>query len=148
MDFDDPEKIGEYIAAGVTALIPGTGLAGAFVRNVTAECIKGVVSSLGGKKVDLGKSILDIGFGTFLDAGVEKISNSITDFIASKSPQNYSSYAHGARQSNPNRTQNQIYNSMRRSIRFNRVAKKTAKVSVNIAGIILSALKDYRRKNV
>ena len=148
VDFDDPEKIGEYIAAGVTALIPGTGLAGAFVRNVTAECIKGVVSSLGGKKVDLVESIVNIGMGTIVDAGVERVSDSITNFIASKSPQNYSSYAHEVRQSKPNRTQVQIYNSMRRSIRFNRVAKKTAKVSVNIAGIILSALKDYRRKNV
>ena len=148
VDFDDPEKIGEYIAAGVTALIPGTGLAGAFVRNVTAECIKGVVSSLGGKKVDLVESIVNIGMGTIVDAGVERVSDSITNFIASKSPQNYSSYAHEVRQSKPNRTQVQIYNSMRRSIRFNKVARKVASISVGIAHSILSTLKEHGRKNV
>ena len=148
VDFDDPEKIGEYIAAGVTALIPGTGLAGAFVRNVTAECIKGVVSSLGGKKVDLVESIVNIGMGTIVDAGVERVSDSITNFIASKSPQNYSSYAHEVRQSKPNRTQVQIYNSMRRSIRFNKVARKAASISVGIAHSILSTLKEHWRKNV
>ena len=148
VDFDDPEKIGEYIAAGVTALIPGTRLAGAFVRNVTAECIKGVVSSLGGKKVDLVESIVNIGMGTIVDAGVERVSDSITNFIASKSPQNYSSYAHEVRQSKPNRTQVQIYNSMRRSIRFNKVARKVASISVGIAHSILSTLKEHGRKNV
>lgn len=139
---------GEYIAAGVTALIPGTGFAGAFIRNAVTEGIKAIEKKLKGQEVDWVESIVNIGTGTIADTVFEKASNSITDFITSKSPQNYSSYAHEVRQSRPTRTQVQIYNSMRRSIRFNKVAKKAASISVGIVQAALSALKNHWRKNV
>ena len=139
---------GEYIAAGVTALIPGTGFAGAFIRNAVTEGIKAIEKKLKGQEVDWVESIVNIGTGTIADTVFEKASNSITDFITSKSPQNYSSYAHEVRQSRPTRTQVQIYNSMRRSIRFNKVARKAASISVGIVQTALSALKNHWRKNV
>ena len=139
---------GEYIAAGVTALIPGTGFAGAFIRNAVTEGIKAIEKKLKGQEVDWVESIVNIGTGTIADTVFKKASNSITDFITSKSPQNYSSYAHEVRQSRPTRTQVQIYNSMRRSIRFNKVAKKAASISVGIVQAALSALKNHWRKNV
>ena len=139
---------GEYIAAGVTALIPGTGFAGAFIRNAVTEGIKAIEKKLKGQEVDWVESIVNIGTGTIADTVFEKASNSITDFITSKSPQNYSSYAHEVRQSRPTRTQVQIYNSMRRSIRFNKVARKAASISVGIVQAALSALKNHWRKNV
>ena len=37
--FTPTSSIGEYIAAGVTALIPGSGIAGSLVRNITSEAI-------------------------------------------------------------------------------------------------------------
>ena len=139
---------GEYIAAGVTALIPGTGFAGAFIRNAVTEGIKAIEKKLKGQEVDWVESIVNIGTGTIADTVFEKASNSITDFITSKSQQNYSSYAHEVRQSRPTRTQVQIYNSMRRSIRFNKVARKAASISVGIVQAALSALKNHWRKNV
>ena len=77
-------------------------------------------------------SMIDIGIGTVLDAGFEKVSDKVVDFISSKTPQNYSSYAHSARQSKPNLTYEQIYRSMQRSIRFNRVASKMVSACFDI----------------
>ena len=131
--FKPTSSVGEYIAAGVTALIPGSGLGGAFVRNVVTEGIRMTEKAIKGQDIDVIDSVARIGSGTILDAGFEKMSDKVTDWIGSKSPKNYSSYAHTARKSKPSLTRQQIYRSMRRSIRFNRVATKTASVAFDVA---------------
>ena len=137
--FKPTSSVGEYIAAGVTALIPGTGLGGALVRNIVSEGITGIEDIVLGNEVNVRDSIINIGIGTVLDAGFEKISDKAVDFIQSKAPQSYSSYAHATRQSRPNLTREQIYRSMQRSIRFNRIASKAAALGFDI---IRSAIPD------
>lgn len=73
----------------------------------------------------------NIAFGMVLDAGFEIASNKVVNSISSKAPQNYSSYAHTARRSNQNLTRAQIYRSMYRSIRFNRVVSKTVSIGID-----------------
>lgn len=130
--FKPTSSVGEYIAAGVTALIPGTGLGGALVRNIVAEGITIIEDTILGNEVNVVDSMINVGLGTVLDVGFEKVSDKVADFISSKMPQNYSSYAHTARQSNPNLTREQIYRNMQRSIRFNRVATKAVSIGFDI----------------
>ena len=124
--------MGEYIAAGVTSLITGVGLGRSLVRNIVAEGITVIEDTILGNEVNFVDSMINVGLGTVLDSGFEKISNKAVDFISSKMPQNYSSYAHTARQSNPNLTRNQIYLSMQRSIRLIRAASKAISVGLDI----------------
>lgn len=130
-------SLGEYIAAGVTTLIPGTGLAGTLLRNIIAEGICLIEETILGKEVDAVASMIDIGIGTLLDMGFEKVTDKVTDFIGSKLPQNYSSYAHTLRQSNPDLNRGQIYQSMRRSIRVNRIASKSISIGFDIVRTML-----------
>ena len=129
---------GEYLAAGVTALIPGSGLRGALIRNVVSEGISVAEDVIKGNKMNVATSMLNIGLGTLLDSGFEKLSNSAVNFINSKTPQTYSEYAHTARQSNPNLTRQQIYQSMQRSIRFGRVASNAVSRGFDIIRSSLS----------
>lgn len=113
-------------------MIPGTGLGGALVRNIVAEGITVIEDSNLGDEVNVVNSMINVVRGTVLDAGFEKVSDKAADFISSKMPRNYSSYAHVARQKNPNLTREQIYRSMQRSIRFNRVASKAVSIGLDI----------------
>lgn len=125
--------LGEYIAAGVTALIPGSGLGGALVRNIVAEGISIVEDTISGDEVNLLDSLVSVALGTYLDTKFEKFSNKALDFIDSKMPQNYSSYAHTVRQSKPNLTREQIHQSMQRSIRINRIVSKATSIGFDVA---------------
>ena len=116
-------SIGEYVAAGVTALIPGSGLGGAFVRNIAAEGIASLERQIKGEENNLGKSIVKVAFGTAIDSSVEIITESISKHISLKMPQNYSSYARKAYMKNPKITQQKIRKNMSRCIRWgNRLA--------------------------
>ena len=130
--FKPTSSVGEYIAAGATALIPGAGLGGALVRNVAAEGITVIEDAILGNEVNVVDSVINIGLGTVLDVGFEKASDKASDLITSKMPKNYSSYAHVARQSNSSLTREQIYRSMQRSIRSKRVASKAIAVSFDV----------------
>ena len=130
--FKPTSSVGEYIAAGVTALIPGTGLGGALVRNIVAEGITVIEDTILGNEVNVVDSLVSVAAGTYLDTKFEKYADKALDFIGSKMPQNYSSYAHAVRQSNPSLTREQIYRSMQRSIRFNRVASKAVSIGFDI----------------
>ena len=116
-------SIGEYVAAGVTALIPGSGLGGAFARNIVAEGIASLERQIKGEENNFGKSIVKVAFGAAIDSSVEIIKESISKHISLKMPQNYSSYARKAYMKNPKITQQEIRKNMSRCIRWgNRLA--------------------------
>jgi RHS repeat-associated protein len=119
-------SVGEYIAAGVTALIPGSGIGKAVVDNIVSEGISIIENKISGNDVNIANSIMNTAFGIVGDIGFEKISNVVTNYISSKGPQNYSSYAHVARKSNPKLTRNQIHSRMQRSIKINRAISASA----------------------
>ena len=60
-------SLGEYVAAGVTALIPGSGLKAAFARNIVTEGIVSVEKHIKKDEVSLEKSIYNVVIGTFVD---------------------------------------------------------------------------------
>ena len=115
---------GEYVAAGVTALITGAGFGVALIRNIVAEGITMVEDTIRGEEVNVANSLINIGLGSVIDVGFEKVSGKIDDFMRSKMPQNYSSYACDVRKVNPGITQNQIKSKMRRAINVNRAVYK------------------------
>jgi len=122
---------------GVTALIPGSGIAGALIRNVVTEGISIVEDIITRKEVNVVDTMVNIALGTVLDSSFEKISDKVVGAIKSKSPKNYSSYANYARKSNPNMTKEQIYRSMQRSIRFNRVATNAVSYGFDVFRTVL-----------
>ena len=86
-------SVGDYLAAGVTALIPGTGIGSALGRSVVTEGIKCVEESLNGENFDLGKSALRIAKNTAMDKAASWVSDKASKAIDAKMPRNYSSYA-------------------------------------------------------
>lgn len=89
----------------MTVLIPGSGLGGAFVRNIAAEGIASLERQIKWEENNLGKSIVKVAFGAAIDSSVEIITESISKHISLKMPQNYSSYARKAYMKNPKITQ-------------------------------------------
>ena len=135
--FEPTSSLGEYIAAGVTALIPGTGFGSALVSNIVEEGIGMIEDAILGKDVNVVDSMVNVGVGTVIDIAFEKTSHKVTDYISSKMPRNYSSYAHTARQSNPNLTREQITQKMQRCIRLNRTTSKATSIGFDIVRNLL-----------
>ena len=105
--------VGEYVAAGVTALIPGKGLGAAIVRNIFSEGITNFEDSVSGRDVNYLGSLGKIVFGSFLDVGFEKALGFVNKCIKAKVPGTYSAYAHNIRQSHPDFSMGQVKDRMR-----------------------------------
>ncbi len=135
--FIPTSSAGDYIAAGVTALIPGSGIGGALVRNIVAEGVKSTEAIIKGNSVSLTASIKNVAFGTLLDAGFEKVTDKALNAIKSKTPVNYSSYAGKVRTKLPNMTKAQIEIRMRRAIRMNRVVSAVFSFAMDIGRTVL-----------
>lgn len=116
--FAPTSTVGEYVAAGVTALIPGSGLAGSLIRNVAAEAIVSVERHIKGQSNSLTQSAKSVAFGTVIDTGVDKVTDGVTKYIKTKMPRNYSSYAGQQYKKNPGITQQQIRQNMSKSVRL------------------------------
>ena len=83
-------SIGEYVAAGVTALIPGSGFGAALARNTVTEGIKSVEKVIRGEEVNIGKSAVNIVVSSAVDVIGEKVTTKVERAIGSLSPRNYS----------------------------------------------------------
>ena len=70
--FKPSSSIGDYVAAGVTALIPGSGIGEALDRNVVTEGILSIERRIKKESNSALLSITRIAVGTVIDAGVEK----------------------------------------------------------------------------
>lgn len=125
-------SLGEYVAAGVTALIPGSGLKAAFARNIVTEGIVSVEKHIKKDEVSLEKSIYNVVIGTFVDSAVEKATSKLVNDIESRVPQNYSTYAGAQYKANPLITKEEIIVKMRRSIRWNRRISKGVEFLINV----------------
>lgn len=117
--FKPTSTIGEYISAGVTALIPGSGRGAAFLRNCVSEGIKTVEKYINNsKKRTFIESALMIALGTATDVKVEKLIKKTQKYIRSKGPKNYSSYAGKQYKKNPRMTKKEIEEKMAHSVRW------------------------------
>lgn len=122
--FTPTSSIGEYVAAGVTALIPGSGIGGSLVRNITSEAIISVERHVTGKSNNLRSSVTNVVRGTLLDTGAEAVSSRVTKYVRTKTSKTYSQQANTVRKKNPNVSTNTIRTSAQRSVRWgNRLAQ-------------------------
>ena len=84
--FKPSSSIGDYVAARVTALIPGSGIGGALVRNAVTEGILSIERRI---KKESNSALLSITKNCSrhsVDAGMEKITDRVTKHIRSKGP--------------------------------------------------------------
>lgn len=70
--------------------------------------------------------------GTVTDIGFEYVSNKVVDFISSKSPNNYSTYANKVRQKQPEASRTTIQANMQNSIKKSVAITNIAVSSVEI----------------
>ena len=77
-------SIGEYVAAGVTALIPGSGIGGSLIRNITSEAIISVERHVTGKSNNLRSSVTNVVVGTLIDTRVESVTNRVAKYVRTK----------------------------------------------------------------
>lgn len=136
--FQPKSTAGEYIAAGVTSLIPGSGIGASFARNVVAEGIVCIETHMKEKKNNIKKSVINIVSGTMVDLAVEKVSDKIVTYIASKSPKNYSSYAQKAYTKSPGINKQKIYTKMRRATRWNQRIQNVVSFVTDVLGNVIS----------
>ena len=91
----------EYIAAGVSELIPGSGLAKSLFSSAIEEGIVVAEKAITGKEIDVKESLINFG----VSATADLLSGEITTFIQKKAdsliPKNYSTYAHNIRKTDP-----------------------------------------------
>ena len=120
--FKPTSSLGEYIAAGVTSIIPGSGLGGAIVRNVVSEGIVIAEAAINGDGINVIDSIVSIGFESVLDLPFERLSNNAVDWLSSKKPQGFASYAQIAQKRNPNLTLRQVHDRMHLDIKLNELS--------------------------
>lgn len=116
--FTPTSSLGEYVAAGVTAVIPGVGLSGSLIRNVVTEGIVSVERHIKGQSNSLAESVTRVALGTVVDTSVEKVTSTASKYVSSKLPKNYSSYAGQQYKKKTKITQQQIRRNMSRSIRW------------------------------
>lgn len=110
--------VGEYIAAGVTALIPGSDIAMNLVKNIATEAIVSVERNITGKGNNLQSSVTNVIRGTLIDTGVEAVSSRVAKYVSTKISKTYSQKANTMRQKNPNVSTNRIRTSAQRSVRW------------------------------
>lgn len=131
-------SIGEYVSAGVTALIPGSGITSALTRSVVSEGIQSVERKIKGEENNLGQSIVSIAKSTVLDFGFSKASDWVDSKIHKLEPRNYSSYAGTVRKKNPTATRAQITRKMKIRTTSVRALKKTSSFTFSTLNTIFS----------
>ena len=128
---------GEYIAAGITAMIPGSGFGAAIIRNTISEGITGIEKAIKGEDIDIGQSMLNIALGSTLDFIGEKATAKVEQVIESFRPKNYSSYAGKQRAKKPNIPQSKIVKKMRNTIRVVQGAKTITRTTISLGMSLL-----------
>ncbi len=107
--FEPTSSIGDYISAGVTALIPGSGLESVFLRSAITQGVRYAEKAIRGESFH----IFDVGLSFVKDSIIDFSTGKVSDFIDKKlkniGPQNYSSYAGKQYKKNPAITKQQIY---------------------------------------
>ena len=131
--FKPSSSIGDYVAARVTALIPGSGIGGALVRNAVTEGILSIERRIKKESNSALLSITKIAVGTVVDAGMEKITDRVTKHIRSKGPKNYSSYMGQARKKNPKITREQAEKKITRAVRWVNRLSNCFEFIINVA---------------
>ena len=134
-------SIGSYVSAGITALIPGSGVGAVIVRNVVGEVANQgtnyVVTTVKTRtvkkpKINWKNTVGKVAFSCFYDGASDKVTSGIMKKIYKKRPQNYKAFAKREYKKHPNIRRRGIMK-YRRS---KRRKKRVSNVLSFIAGVI------------
>ncbi len=102
--FKPTSSVGKYIAAGVTAVIPGS----SFTKNIVAEGIAIAEKAIKGEQINLKSSLKNVITATITDKVFDRVNTKVTNYIMSKNSKTYSRYAGEQYKKYPGITQQQI----------------------------------------
>lgn len=103
---------GEYIAAGITAIIPGSVPGSTIIKNVITEGIRYIERNINGDEVSLAASAANVMLNSVVDSKFEKLIGKIGDKLESLIPSTSSSFAGRFRKIFPDATKAEIYEEM------------------------------------
>ena len=135
-------SVGDYVSAGVTALIPGSKMGAVIIRNVVGEVAsqgtdyaiqvvkkKKIVKP----KIKWKKTLIEVGEASIYEGVSNKLVNSMARRIDNKFTRNYSTYAGRQYKKHPKATRKQIQKKFYRSQKRQR---RTFKIISFVLGII------------
>ena len=135
-------SVGDYVSAGVTALIPGSKVGAVIIRNVVGEVAsqgtdyaiqvvkkKKIVKP----KIKWKKTLIEVGEASIYEGVSNKLVNSMARRIDNKFTRNYSTYAGRQYKKHPKATRKQIQKKFYRSQKRQR---RTFKIISFVLGII------------
>ena len=124
-------SIGEYIASGVSMMIPGGKLISSFTRSIISTTITESEKYIKTGNVDSKSAVISFGMNLMCDLGSGKMSNLVNKKIDLLKPKNYSSFAHTQYLKNPNLTRQDIYELMRNAYKTATRLSSAADVLIN-----------------
>ena len=110
-------SIGEYIAAGVTSIMPGSGMFSTVIKNITSEGIEYIEKSIKGEEFNFAESVGNVIKDSLIDYSFGKVSDFLGDQLQKLKPKNYSSYAGKLRSKSPNISKERIHKKLRNKIK-------------------------------
>lgn len=131
--FKPTSSVSDYLASGVSELIPGNGIGSTLLRNTIAEGLSIAEKAIKGEEIDIVDSLINIGVNTSVDLGFSIMGDKVDNTIESKRPKNYSTYAHAVRQTKPDLSVNQIRVRMQKKVRVCAHVKNTANCVIDVA---------------
>ena len=118
--FVPTSSVGDYIAAGVTSLIPGAGLTKVLARSLISLGIYGIENEIKGTELTIMDYAKKFATDFVFDYGIGKAMNGVSKIINSKLPKNYSSYAGKLYKNSTQITARQIGKKMANSFKLGR----------------------------
>ena len=118
--FVSTSSVGDYIAAGVTSLIPGAGLTKVLARSLISLGIYGIENEIKGTELTIMDYAKKFATDFVFDYGIGKAMNGVSKIINSKLPKNYSSYAGKLYKNSTQITARQIGKKMANSFKLGR----------------------------
>ena len=136
--FKPTSSVGEYIASGISSMIPGGKLVSSLIRSTISTAITEGEKIVKTGKLEAKSMVKNFGENIISDIVSNKISGIVKNKIDIKRPRNYSSFAHIQYLKKPTLTRQDIYVLMRK-------ANKTADRLTTTSGIMISALFSARK---
>ena len=136
--FKPTSSVGEYIASGISSMIPGGKLVSSLIRSTISTAITEGEKIVKTGKLEAKSMVKNFGENIISDIVSNKILGIVKNKIDIKRPRNYSSFAHIQYLKKPTLTRQDIYVLMRK-------ANKTADRLTTTSGIMISALFSARK---
>jgi len=127
-------SVGDYVAAGVTSIIPGSGKLASISRAFVSETIKTAEKGIKGEKISVKSYLANVTTNAiksvFVDTGIRKVDK----FISSKTPSNSWDYKAKMmkKKSYKKMTRRTINKKMNRELRWNRRIRKGVSFVLNV----------------